>query len=111
MYKSYIVIIGAIAALLLLSLYAKSGQDEYLVHRFDKIRLSSTFYGEGSAIGDLNGNGYPDVTCGPYWYEGPDFENRRAFYEPEAFDPLQYSDNFIMEVDDVNDDGNNDILV
>jgi len=78
---------------------------------FKKIQLSSAFFAESAAIGDVNGNGYPDVVCGPYWYEGPDFERRYAYYEPIEFDPLEYSDHFITAVGDVNGNGWNDILV
>lgn len=80
-------------------------------HSFEKIQLSSTFYAEGAAIGDLNKDGNADVIAGPYWYEGPNFEQRHAFYEPKMFDPRNYSDNFIVAVDDVNNDDWNDILV
>jgi hypothetical protein len=79
---------------------------------FEKIQLSNEFYGEGTAIGDLNGNGHPDVVCGPFWYEGPDFERRNAFYEePVPFNILRYGDSNTISVFDVNDDGWNDILV
>lgn len=84
---------------------------EYILHSFEKIQLSSTFYAEGAAIGDVNQNGHPDVICGPYWYEGPEFRQRNAFYKPVEFDPLEYSDHFIAAVEDVNEDGRNDILI
>src|SRR5690625_5864193 len=67
-------------------------QQEYLVHTFEKMQLSSTFYAEGGGIGDLNGDGQLDVICGPYWYEGPAFTESHAYYEPVEFDPLHYSD-------------------
>lgn len=86
-------------------------ENEFIIHTFEKIQLSSTFYAEGVAIGDVSGNGQNDVVCGPYWYEGPDFENRFAYYEPAPFDPLQYSENFIVAVEDVNGNSLNDILI
>lgn len=91
--------------------YSQARQEHYILHAFEKVQLSSSFYGEGAGIGDLNQDGHPDVVAGPYWYEGPDFERRHAFYEPKEFDPLHYSDNFIIEVDDVSGNGWNDILV
>lgn len=89
----------------------QSQGEEYVVHTFEKIQLSSTFYAEGAGIGDLNGDGNPDIAAGPYWYEGPDFETRHTFYEPKEFDPYNYSDNFIVKIHDINEDGRNDILV
>lgn len=78
---------------------------------FEKIQLSSDFFAEGVAIGDLNGDGQPDIAAGPYWYVGPGFEQRHEFYEPVAFDPLEYSENFIVEIEDVNGDEMADILI
>lgn len=88
-----------------------SDQDSYTIHTFKKIRLSSTFYAEGAGIGDVNGNGQADVVCGPYWYEGPEFQQRHTFYEPVEYDRERYSDNFVVKVADVNGNGLNDILV
>jgi hypothetical protein len=96
---------------ILLTVSCQENRTEFVIHTFEKIQLSSTFYAEGTAIGDVSGNGHPDVVCGPYWYEGPDFDNRHAFYDPVPFDPLEYSDNFIAGVDDVNGNGRKDILV
>ena len=78
---------------------------------FKKIQLSDKFYAEGVAIGDLNGDAQPDIAAGPYWYEGPDFSNRYEFYLPVEFDPLNYSENFIVEIEDVNGDERPDILM
>lgn len=80
---------------------------------FDKMHLDDIFYAEGGAIGDLNRDGAADLVAGPYWYAGPAFETRHAFYEPKPFSIVgfSYSDNFIVDVHDFNDDGWNDILV
>lgn len=89
-----------------------SGQEvQYEVHAFEKIQLSKTFYAEGAGIGDLNGDGHPDVIAGPYWYAGPEFDSKFAYYEPVEHDPYKYSDNFFVETEDVNDDGRVDILM
>lgn len=86
-------------------------KNEYVIHQFEKIQLSSKFYAEGAGIGDLNGDDRLDVICGPFLYEGPDFKNRRIFYEPVEFETTVYSDNFVVEIVDINGNGLNDILV
>ena len=52
-----------------------------------------------------------DLIAGPWWYQGPSFENRYAFYSPKTFDPSRYSENFFAFVHDFNRDGWNDILI
>lgn len=84
---------------------------DHVIHQFEKIQLSSKFYAEGAGIGDLNDDGNPDIAAGPYWYEGPDFSTRHTYYEPKEYDPYKYSDNFIVNIEDVNDDGRQDILM
>ena len=81
------------------------------VHEFERVQLSDVFYAEGAGIGDLNRDGTPDVVAGPYWYAGPEFEQRHEIYPPEPFDPLQYSDNFVVDIHDFDGDGWEDVLV
>lgn len=85
--------------------------DGFLLHKFEKRQLSSEFYGEGVGIGDLNGDGIPDIIAGPFWYEGPDYEMKHLYQKDSIYDRNQYSENFILEVEDVNEDGWNDILM
>ncbi len=74
-------------------------------------QLTTTYYSEGAAFGDLNNDGHVDVVSGPYWYAGPAFKNKHALYPPKAFAPNQYPDNFFSFVYDLNGDGWNDVLV
>lgn len=74
-------------------------------------QLSSTYFSEGANAGDLNQDGKPDVVCGPFWYEGPEFTKSREIYPPKP-QPLDfYADNFFSWVHDVNRDGRNDVFV
>ena len=77
---------------------------------FETLRLSEVFYGEGAALGDLDGDGVMDVVSGPFWYEGPDFERVHELEPPVESDPLAYSNDFFAWVHDVDGDGRNDVV-
>lgn len=74
-------------------------------------QLYGDFYSEGAAIGDINGDSKPDVVAGPFWWEGPAFEKKHAYYEPKIFSIHGYSDNFFAYVHDFDADKRNDILI
>jgi hypothetical protein len=102
------------------------------IHSFTKIQLTDQFWSEGIAIADINRDGHVDVVSGPYWYEGPDFKKRHAFYPATQTFRLTdsqgkrhivpgfegalgkqnaYSDNFFAFTYDFNHDGWPDILI
>ncbi|MEM7384015.1 MAG: FG-GAP-like repeat-containing protein, partial [Verrucomicrobiota bacterium] len=77
---------------------------------FERLQLSDEFYAEGGAAGDFNKDGQGDAVGGPYWYAGPEFKERHAYYKPEAYKPKAYSQNFNSWAHDFNGDGWDDIL-
>ena len=77
---------------------------------FKKLRLSDQFYAEGAYYGDFNHDGQMDIVAGPFWFEGPDFQKRHEYRPAKAYDPKEYSDNFLTYVGDFNGDGWPDIL-
>jgi len=104
----------ALLALLLLSMP--------LFGQYKKITVSQKFYSEGSAFGDLNGDGINDIVSGSFWWEGPEYKvkhqirklngkNKPTPVENNAYQPIKYSNSFINWVRDINKDGKNDILI
>jgi hypothetical protein len=77
---------------------------------FQTRQLSDTYFSEGAAAGDINGDGKMDVVCGPYWYEGPDFAKQHEIYPPVPQDRERYTNHFFSWVYDFDHDGNNDVL-
>lgn len=77
---------------------------------FKKHVLSQEFYAEGAAAGDFDGDGAGDVVAGPWIYWGPTYEVKTAIYEPKPYSVNGYSDNFFAFTDDVDQDGDRDIV-
>ncbi len=96
---------------LVLALLAASSLHAATQITWKRQQLHGDFYSEGAAIGDINGDGKPDVVAGPFWWEGPAFEKKHAYYEPKIFSINGYSDNFFAYVHDFNADKRNDILI
>ncbi|MGB2754358.1 MAG: VCBS repeat-containing protein [Phycisphaerae bacterium] len=78
--------------------------------QFKRLQLTDRFYCEGAFCADFNRDGKMDVVSGPFWYEGPDFRKTHEIRAPKAFDPKDYSDNFLTYTGDFNGDGWPDVL-
>jgi putative membrane-bound dehydrogenase-like protein len=76
-----------------------------------RVQLQDQFYAEGANFADLNKDGHMDILSGPYWYEGPDWQKKHAFYEPKVFNIFGYSDHFFCYAHDFTGNGWLDILV
>lgn len=80
--------------------------------RFVKQVLTDKYFCDGIVSGDLNRDGKADIVAGPFWYAGPDFKTKQAFYPAKEF-PTEPSptDSMFSYVHDFNGDGWPDILV
>jgi hypothetical protein len=103
---------GFAALAALAALPARGGDEVYTLHAFRKVTVTTDYTSEGAGFGDFNKDGTADVVSGPYWYAGPDFKGRRAYYPPKVF-PADgpYADNFFAYGHDVDRDGWDDILI
>jgi hypothetical protein len=74
-------------------------------------QLSSAYLAEGAGHGDFDGDGNLDVVCGRVWWRGPDFRERRVLERPTRRFPIgSYSDVFFTFGDDVDRDGDDDVV-
>lgn len=80
------------------------------LHRFERQVLSDTYFSEGAAVGDIDGDGRMDVTCGPVWYRGPDFIEGGEIRPAVPQDRARYTDHFFSWLHDFNGDGYLDLL-
>jgi len=97
-------------SLLLIVSWSTAVRAEAGAPAYKKLQLTDKFHCEGAYYGDFNRDGAVDVVSGPYWYAGPDFQQRHAVREAKDFDPKGYSDNFLTYTGDFNGDGWDDIL-
>ncbi len=72
--------------------------------RFKKTMLAAESY-ESVAVFDVDNDGQLDIISGSYWYQGPDFKNRKYIGEVKRFGSNDYWDEFLIIPIDVNEDG------
>jgi len=75
---------------------------------FTKIPIDPFNRCEACSVFDVDNNGVPDIVCGEYWYEGPDFKIKHKICD------LTYDGDYIYDFCDypmdVNGDGYMDII-
>ena len=98
-------------ALLVSSAMAQQPSGPTDIHQFNKQQLSDTYYSEGVAVGDIDGDGQNDVVYGPYWFAGPDFKTKHEIFTPVAQPMEKYADHFFAWIYDFNGDKANDVFV
>lgn len=84
---------------------------EQVSHRFTLRQLDEFYHGWSAAAADINRDGHMDVVAGPYYYQGPTFEQRREIYVANTYNPgRQFAPNMITFAEDVTGDGWPDVL-
>lgn len=75
--------------------------------QFQKVQIASESY-ESVGVFDVNNDGNLDILSGAFWYEGPDFQQKKFIRDVERFG--EYWDDFATIPMDVNNDGHMDYV-
>jgi len=75
--------------------------------KFRKALIADLMY-ESAGVFDVNGDGIPDIVCGEYWYEGPDFKKAHKIGDIQR--EGEYFDDFSTIAMDINGDGRLDYI-
>lgn len=103
---------GALEIFILLAgiLFSTAGPAPIAV--FDQHILTDQYYCDGIQAGDINRDQKMDIVAGPFWYAGPDFKTKHAFYPDRVFETAPSpTDSMFTYIYDFNGDEWPDILV
>ncbi|MGK0184904.1 MAG: hypothetical protein ACI9R3_000678, partial [Verrucomicrobiales bacterium] len=93
-----------------LSLAQEENKTAAVLHSFERQSLTETYYSEGIAAGDINGDGIMDVVHGPFWFAGPEFAEKKFIYGALPQPREAYANSFFSWVHDFDSDGAPDVL-
>lgn len=82
----------------------------HALRTFHRQQLTDTYFSEGIAVGDINGDGAADVVYGPYWFAGPEFTEKSEIFPVKPQPMNGYANHFFAWIYDFNGDGANDVF-
>ena len=83
-----------LAAILAFAVSPTATEAQHLLHHFDRIELSDTYYSEGANAADLDNDGHLDAIYGPQWFAGPEFKLAHPIYKSPPQPRERYADHF-----------------
>lgn len=75
--------------------------------QWDLVPINEESKYEAAGVADVNGDGEMDILCGEYWYEGPGWTPHQF---AELVEHDEYYDDFAHDMQDVDSDGDVDLL-
>ncbi|MGV3663822.1 MAG: FG-GAP repeat domain-containing protein [Prosthecobacter sp.] len=83
---------------------------EPVLHTFERVQLTDTYYSEGINAADIDKDGHMDVIYGPFWFAGPEFKTKQLIYQAMPQPREAYANHFFAWPYDVDGDGWTDVL-
>ncbi len=81
-----------------------------VLHTFDRVMLTDTYYSEGVNAADIDNDGHMDAIYGPFWFAGPDFKTKHLIYQTFPQPREAYANHFFAWPYDFDGDGWTDVL-
>lgn len=99
-----------VPALTITQVVSAQEQKKYELSKFTRQQLTDTYYSEGIAVGDINGDQIQDIVYGPVWLAGPSFESKHEIFPAKPQPMEKYADHFFAWVYDFDGDAAADVL-
>lgn len=93
-----------------LLLIAGLAHAQHLLHEFERVVLTDTYYSEGINAADIDNDGHLDAVYGPFWFAGPDYRSKKLIYKAFPQPREAYANHFFAWTYDFNGDRNVDVL-
>lgn len=97
-------------SVLLVLVAAGTGLAQPVLHTFDRVMLTDTYYSEGINAADIDNDAHLDAIYGPFWFAGPEFKTKQLIYKAFPQPREAYANHFFAWPYDFNGDGWTDIL-
>ncbi|MFP6897402.1 MAG: VCBS repeat-containing protein [Roseibacillus sp.] len=93
------------SVVLILAAKTRGPKSGHILHSYERVMLTDTYFSEGINAGDIDNDGAIDIVHGPFWFSGPDFRKKHPIYKAAPQNRDRYANNFFSWTYDFDDDG------